>query len=99
MTTKIRSVLIILCLLSIPLYAMEKDALWENKINSQIEFQNKLADLLLREIPKAAEIILIQRDLQITMIEMRSEQYYFLREYIPSRIIRDQGLSRWSNFE
>lgn len=96
---KIRIISIILCLLSIPLYALEKDTLWENKINSQIEFQNKLANLLLRELPEAEEIILIQRVLQITLIEMRSEEYYFLREHMPSRIIRNQGISRWSNFE
>jgi len=78
---------------------MEKDALWEKGANSGIEFQNKLADLLTREIPKAEELILIQRDLQITMIEMRTEEYYFLREHIPSRIIRNQGWSRWANFE
>jgi hypothetical protein len=99
MNRKIRIISIVLCLLSIPLYALEKNTLWGEKINSQIEFQNKLANLLLREIPEAEEIVIIQRDFQITMIEMRSEEYYFLREHMPSRIIRNQGTSRWSNFE
>lgn len=79
--------------------AAEKDLLWERMINAQVDFQNSLADLLVSAIPDAKELILIQRDLQIVMREIRSRQYYYLLETDPSRIVRTEGISRWINFD
>lgn len=89
----------IVLLVTTPLYAIEKNQLWEQQVNSINEFQEKLASLLLKEIPAAKEIILIQRDLQLVMIKMRSEKFYYLLENDPDRIVKDQGLSKWINFE
>lgn len=89
----------IFLLTSTSLFASNKDYLWEEKTNAAIEYQKKLAELLLKEIPEAEEIILIQRDMQITMQKIRSEEYYYLLQNHPDQIVTNQGISQWSNFE
>lgn len=81
------------------LFASDRDPLWEEKKHSQIEYQKDLSELLLTEIPEAKEIVRIQRDLQIVMIKMRSERYYYLLHNHPDRIVTNQGITGWSNFE
>lgn len=73
----------------------QKVALWEQKINAQIEYQNRFAEILLKDAPDLKEIIVIGRDLQITMYEMKREKYLYLITRHPSRIDLDNDL----NFE
>jgi len=80
-------------------FASEIDSLWEKRSRVQIEWQDNLANLLLKELPEAKEIILIQRDLQITFIQMAKEKYYYLLQNYPSRIIRNRGQTQWANFD
>lgn len=85
--------------ISVSLFAADKDSLWKKRTDAQIEFQTKMADLLLKNSPELEKLILIHRDLQIVMIEIRKEKYYYLLENKPSQIIRAQGQSQWANFK
>lgn len=91
--------ILLLLLTSIPLFAFDEDPLWEEKTNSQIKYQTDLATLLLKEMPEAEELILIQRDMQIVMIKIRSEEYYYLLQNHPDQIVTNQGILRWINYE
>ena len=82
-----------------PAAAQEKDPLWEKRAQAQIEFQRQLADLLLTHAPEYKPLIITSRELQIAMIKARQRRYYFLLANKPDQVIRDQGQSRWVNFE
>ena len=81
------------------LYAAKPDPLWDRYINAKIRFQNELADLLVESNPEFKDLIIISRDLQVTMAKMRQQKYYYIRTNDPGRIIIDQGTGQWSNFE
>ena len=85
--------------ISTPLFAVDKDPLWEKYIKAKITFQNELADLFIAEHPNFKKLILASRDLQIMMEKMRQQKYYYLLNNNPGRIKRDQGSIQWSNFE
>ena len=86
--------LLLLVVLSSLCFA-EKITLWEQKVNAQIEYQKLVADLSLKETPELEEIIIISRDLQITMYKMKREKYLYLISHHPKRIDPDNDL----NFE
>lgn len=73
----------------------EKLPLWAQKIDAQIEYQNKISEMLLKEAPDLEELIVINRDLQTTMYEMKREKYLYLINHYPGRIDPDKEL----NFE
>ena len=93
------SKIIILILFFTCSYASDTDFdLWNERASSQIKWQNFISDELLKEIPEAKELILLQRDLQITNIELRKHKYFYLVNTHPNRIVRDKGEMQWSNF-
>ena len=51
--------------------------------------------MLLKEAPDLKEVIILNRDLQITMYEMKREKYLYLITHYPGRIDPDKDL----NFE
>lgn len=71
----------------------EKVALWEQNVNAQVEYQKQVADLSLKEAPDLEEIIIINRDLQTTMYEMKREQYIYLIAHHPERLQQNKGLN------
>lgn len=73
----------------------DKPDLWEKRINAQIEYQNRLADLLIRQAPELAEIIVLNRDLQVNLYKMKRVKYWYLLDNHPDRIVPDKG----NNFE
>lgn len=96
------SLLIVTCLISligVSASATEKDALWEKRSNAQIEWQIGLAHLLLEAAPESKELIIVQRDLQINLVRIRNEKYYFLVTNDSQRLDRDHGHLQWANFE
>ena len=92
MKTKILSLLSIIFILSISGFGSEP-ALWEQKLNAQIDYQKKVADMLLKEAPELEEIIVFSSDLQITMYEMKREKYLYLIKNYPGRIDPDKDLN------
>ena len=98
MSKKIATLVICFFLLTTASYAME-DIVWEEYIKAKKQYQTALAELLLRQLPEAEEIIEVQRDIQFNMIEMRSEKFYFILKNYPEKLVADQGISPWSNFE
>ncbi|OPY77506.1 MAG: hypothetical protein A4E64_01091 [Syntrophorhabdus sp. PtaU1.Bin058] len=76
----------------------EKPAIWEQKINAQIKYQKKVAEILLKEEPGLKEIIIINRDLQVTMYEMKRERYLYLVDNYPGRIGPGKELNfKWTD--
>ena len=94
MRSTIVATLLILGIIASPSLARDV-APWEQKINAQIQFQKDLAGLLLNKAPEFQEIIILARELQITMYEMRRQHYLFLITRHPGRIDPDKDL----NFE
>lgn len=91
-----RNIIFLAALIAAPyLTFAQKPALWEQKVNAQIVFQKTAADLFLKEAPELNEIIILNRDLQITLYEMKREKYGYLITHYPGRIDPGKGL----NFE
>ncbi len=90
---------VLLCLCVAVYAAPEKDVLWETGANAQKTWQVGLAKLLVTKAPQFKELIELQRDLQLTMINMRSMKYYYVLETDPGRITREKGWSAWANFK
>jgi hypothetical protein len=94
MTNKV--IIFLVALIAVTLLTLaQKSALWEQKVNAQIDFQKTTAGFLLKEAPDLKEIIILNRDLQITMYEMKREKYLYLITHYPGRIDPDKNL----NFE
>jgi hypothetical protein len=80
-------------------WSVDTDPLWERYIEAKISFQSELAQLFLDSNPEYKELILVSRDLQVTLARMRRLEYYYLLEHDSGRIVRDRGTARWSNFQ
>lgn len=91
-------ILILSILLSLPFLCFaEKPGLWEQKIKASIQYQNKIAEILLNKAPELEELIIISRDLQITMLKMKQEKFLYLTINDPNRIDPNKGLfSEWT---
>ena len=96
-----KTILTVLTLIisSTTLFATEIDPLWEKRTAAIIKFQTKGTNLLVSEYPELEEIAVLQHDLQLTLIQMRNEKYYYLLKNKPDNLIRNQGISRWANFK
>ena len=90
---------VLLCLCNRVCATPQKDALWEQQANAQKTWQVGLAKLLVTKAPQFKGLIELQRDLQLTFIDMRSMKYHYLLENDRGRITRDSGWSAWANFE
>ena len=72
---------------------------WALYIQAQQQLQHDLGDFLSSRRPDLKEIVLLNRDLQLTLVELRALKFAYLCREHPERIIKDQGVSRFSNFE
>jgi hypothetical protein len=64
----------------------------EKRIDAQIEFQKKLADILLAEAPEFRELINISRDLQIAHYQIERAQCLFLIAHDPKRVRQEPNI-------
>lgn len=66
------------------------------RTDAQIEFQNKMAKLLLAEAPRELEqLIFLQRDLQVTSYKLKRLRLVYLVKVDPQR----DGVGRGMNFD
>ena len=72
---------------------------WAAYTEAQRQCQQELGDFLSSRRPDLKEIILASRDLQLALIERRSLEFNSLLVNHPERVVRDQGISRFSNFD
>jgi hypothetical protein len=66
---------------------------------AQRQWQQDLADFLSNRRPDLKKLIFVSRDLQLAMIERRSLEFSYLLKTHPERIVRDSGISQFSNFD
>ena len=80
------------------LFADGTDPLWGKYINAKVKYQDDLAALFAETHPELKDLIVINHDLQVTMTLIRQRRFYYLLEINPYKIIRNQGISKWTNF-
>lgn len=66
---------------------------------AQRHWQQELAQFLTRHQPDLQDLIALNRDLQLAMIERRSLEFQYLLKVHPERIVTDQGIARFANFD
>jgi hypothetical protein len=72
---------------------------WTAYIQAQRQYQQELADFLVSRRPDLKELILVNRDLQLALIERRSLEFRHLLATHPERIVTNQGISKFSNYD
>lgn len=71
---------------------------WTEYVQAQRQFQQELADFLASRRPDLRDLILVSRDLQLSLIERRSLEFRYLLATHPERIVRNQGISKLASF-
>jgi hypothetical protein len=72
---------------------------WTAYTQAQRQFQQELADFFVSRRPDLKDLVLVSRDLQLSLIERRSLEFRYLIATHPERIVRDQGISKFSNYD
>jgi hypothetical protein len=72
---------------------------WTAYTQAQRQWHQELVDLLFNRRPDLKEIILVNRDLQFALIERRSLEFRYLLAMHAERIVGDQGISRFANYD
>lgn len=72
---------------------------WHVYTDAQRHWQQELAEFLTRHQPELKDLIALNRDVQLAMIEKRSLEFQYLLKVDPERIVTDQGMSRFTNFD
>jgi hypothetical protein len=75
------------------------EALWKDYVVAKKRFQFDLSRLLAGTWPELEGVARLQRDQQFAMIELRNMKFQYLLENDPDRIILDDGLSAFANFD
>jgi len=71
----------------------------DKDLEAKVQFQNKLHDMIVTSKPEFKALAAINRDLQISMAEERRDKVDYLLKKHPERVVTDQGLSKFSNFD
>jgi len=77
----------------------ETQEVWQQYVVAKKRYQHTLYNLLSHRWPDLGPTLLRQRDEQLTLIEMREIEFRFLLENHPDRIVNNQGLDAFTNFE
>ena len=72
---------------------------WTAYTGAQREWQRDLADFQSSRRLGLKDLILLSRDLQLALIELRTLEFHYLLKTHPERIVRNEGISRFSNFD
>jgi hypothetical protein len=79
--------------------AADKDVAWETMNAIKRDFQQSFFESAVAKWPEYKELLMQYRELQLAKIERRSMIYYYWLENEPDRIVRDQGIERYLNFQ
>jgi hypothetical protein len=67
-------------------------------VQAQRQCQEELADFLSSQRPDLEEVIVVSRDLQLTLIDRRSLEIRYLLAIHPEWVARSQGIPQFANF-
>jgi hypothetical protein len=74
-------------------------AVWKDYAVARKRFQYDLAKLLEDGWPQLEEVAGLQRDLHFALIELNGLRFQYLLEHDPDRLVIDQGLDTFVEFE
>jgi hypothetical protein len=74
------------------------EKVWEAHTEAQRQLQRQLADFLITRRPDLKESVLLNRDLQLALIDRRSLEFRYLLAQHPEQIVKSQGISKFVNF-
>ena len=66
---------------------------------AQLHWQSNLAELVSTKNQSFADLAIIQRNLQLSLISLRNERFQYLLQKDPKRLTLDKGISKLANFE
>jgi len=79
--------------------AAAKDMAREKAAAAQKRFQQDMYDMMASRWHHLEGLTAMQRDLQLALIEAQTLRFYFLLQHHPEKIVRDQGISDFLNFD
>jgi len=71
---------------------------WTAYTQAQRQFQQELADFFTSRCPELKDLIHENRDLQLALIDRRSLEFRYLLSTHPERIVKNEGISRFTNY-
>lgn len=74
-------------------------AVWKDYVVAQKRLQFDLARLLAHKWPELEGVANFQRDQQFAALELRNKKFQYLLEHAPDRIVMDEGLTAFAEFE
>lgn len=75
------------------------EALWKDYVVAKKRLQFDVANLLGHKWPELQSVTGLQRDQQFALIELWNMKFQYLLEFDADRIVYDEGLSQFANFE
>jgi hypothetical protein len=75
------------------------EALWKDYVFAKKRFQFDLSRLLSDTWPQLEGVARLQRDQQFAMLELRNMKFHYLLETDPGRIVLDDGLTPFAEFD
>ncbi len=75
------------------------EALWKDYVVAKKRLQFDLANLLGHQWPELQTVAGLQRDQEFALIELHNMKFQYLLAFDPDRIVYDEGLSQFANFE
>jgi hypothetical protein len=75
------------------------EALWKDYVVAEKRLQFDVANLLGHKWPELQTVAGLQRDQHFALIELRNMKFQYLLEFDPDRIVYDEGLSQFADFE
>ena len=77
----------------------EVTAVWKDYVVAQKRLQFDLARLLAHNWPELEGVANFQRDQQFAALELRNKKFQYLLKHSPDRIVMDEGLTAFAEFE
>jgi hypothetical protein len=75
------------------------EALWKDYIVAEKRLQVDLANLMGNQWPELQSVAGLQRDQQFALVELHNLKFQYLLVYDPDRIVYDEGLSQFADFD
>jgi hypothetical protein len=76
-----------------------RDEAREKAVAAQKRFQQDMYDMLASRWRHLEGLAAAQRDLQLAYIDVQTLRFYFILQHDPKKIVRDQGISPFLNFD
>ena len=76
-----------------------QDEARQKAVAAQQRFQQDMYDMLASRWRHLEGLAAAQRDLQLALIDAQTLRFYFLLQHHPKKIVRDQGISPFLNFD